>query len=143
MSFKHRFLMALALWLAACALGVYSVRAQAINPSVTQANIHETICVKSWTKTVRPSSYYTNKIKKRLMKEQGIPLADMSKYELDHIIPLDLGGAPRDPANMMLQPWSQADKKDGDERRMKNLVCKGTLTLENGQQYFVTQWRKT
>jgi hypothetical protein len=31
----------------------------AINPAVTQANIGETICMKGWTKTVRPPERYT------------------------------------------------------------------------------------
>ena len=35
----------------------------ATNPEVTQENIHDTICVKGWTDTVRPPSSYTNKLK--------------------------------------------------------------------------------
>lgn len=32
----------------------------AINPAVTQANIHETICVKGYTKTIRPHGGQAN-----------------------------------------------------------------------------------
>ena len=35
-----------------------------IDPAITQKNIHTTVCVKGYTKTVRPPSYYTNKLKK-------------------------------------------------------------------------------
>ena len=42
-----------------------------IDPAVTQQNIHSTICVKGYTKTVRPPSYYTNKLKKAQISEYG------------------------------------------------------------------------
>jgi hypothetical protein len=37
----------------------------AIDTSITQENIHQTVCVKGYTKTVRPPAYYTNGLKKR------------------------------------------------------------------------------
>ncbi len=36
----------------------------AINPDVTQANIGSTVCVRGWTKTVRPPASHTNRLKK-------------------------------------------------------------------------------
>ena len=36
----------------------------AIDPTITQQNIQNTVCVKGYTKTVRPPAYYTNKLKK-------------------------------------------------------------------------------
>jgi len=41
----------------------------AINAEVTQANIHQTVCVKGYTKTIRPPAHFTNKLKKRQMRE--------------------------------------------------------------------------
>src|SRR5689334_838052 len=35
----------------------------ALNPAVTQATIHATICVSGWTATVRPPSSYTSELK--------------------------------------------------------------------------------
>jgi len=35
----------------------------AINSDVTQDNIHNTVCVRGWTKTVRPPSFYTTRLK--------------------------------------------------------------------------------
>jgi hypothetical protein len=37
----------------------------ALNPAVTQATIHSTICVPSWTATIRPPATYTNRLKRR------------------------------------------------------------------------------
>jgi hypothetical protein len=76
----------------------------AINEAVTQANIQQTICVPGWTATVRPSPSYTNGLKAKLLREQGLPQADAAKYELDHLIPLALGGHPRKAENLWLQP---------------------------------------
>jgi hypothetical protein len=37
----------------------------ALNLQVTQENIHETVCVKGFTKTIRPPANYTNKLKRQ------------------------------------------------------------------------------
>jgi hypothetical protein len=49
--------------------------------------------------------------------------------ELDHIIPLCLDGAPLDPANLQLQPWSDARKKDERERNACRLYCRGEVDM--------------
>jgi hypothetical protein len=41
----------------------------------------------------------------KLLRDQGLPAADTTKYELDHFIPLALGGHPRKPENLWLQLW--------------------------------------
>ena len=64
------------------------VPAEAINLDVTQETIHQTICVAGYTATVRPSTSYTNGVKKKLLQEQSIPVAAAGEYELDHRIPL-------------------------------------------------------
>jgi hypothetical protein len=55
-------------------------------------------------------------------------------YELDHIVPLDLGGAPLDLRNLMLQPWAVACNA-----HMK--VCADDLTLKGAQREIATDWR--
>jgi hypothetical protein len=58
-----------------------------------QSTIAQTICTSGYTKTVRPSTTLTNGIKKRFMREQGMNYdVDKGNFELDHIIPLALGG---------------------------------------------------
>ena len=37
----------------------------ALNASITQENIQSTICVKGYTKPIRPPANYTNKLKKK------------------------------------------------------------------------------
>jgi hypothetical protein len=64
--------------------------ALALNPAVNQGNIHETICVPGWTKSVRPTAQELRPIKDRLMAETGA--SDPQPYQLDHLVPLELGG---------------------------------------------------
>lgn len=113
-----------------------------INPDVTQANINQTICVPHWTETIRPSTSYTNKLKKQQMKEYGLT-GPLNLYEEDHIISLQLGGHPTDPKNLWPEKWDGdwgAHKKDVIETRLKRLVCTGKITLAEAQHAIATDW---
>jgi hypothetical protein len=113
----------------------------AVNPAVTQATIHTTICEHGWTASVRPSLYYTNKIKRLRLRDIGLPWVAAKRYELDHVIPLTLGGAPRDPANLSLQLWPEARVKDKLEVKLNRLVCSGKMPLSDAQACIHTDWR--
>lgn len=117
-----------------------AVSAQTVNPNVNQANIGDTICVAGWTATIRPPVSYTNKLKFKLLKGQ-----DPSLYELDHIVPLAVGGNPTDPNNLALQLWegsTGAKVKDKVEVKVQHAVCSGRLTLAQGQACFINGWEK-
>ena len=100
----HKLLASLALYLAgACAQAVPTA---VLNPDVTPATLSQTICRAGYTKTVRPSTSFTNGIKMRLFREQAKDSeTEKASYELDHIVPLALGGHPRNLHNLALQPW--------------------------------------
>jgi hypothetical protein len=115
----------------------------ALNDDVTQANVQQTICVPGWTSTVRPSTSYTNGVKAKLLREQGLPQSDATKYELDHFVPLALGGHPRKIDNMWLQLWVGewgARTKDRLEVRLKNLVCSGAISLQRARDAIRRDW---
>jgi hypothetical protein len=84
--------------------------------------------VVGWTATIRPSSAYTTALKIRQM-----PLYELGgstlEYEEDHLIPLELGGAPRNPKNLWPEPRSQAARSDPLETKLKREVCRGTMRL--------------
>ncbi len=130
---------------AALAFLVGPVYAQegAVNPDVTRANIHETICVVGWTKTVRPSAAVMRDIKLRLAAKAGIAAADAYKYELDHVVPLELGGAPLDEQNLQLQPWAGscgAKAKDRLEYELSRRVCAGEVSLDQARAEIAEDW---
>jgi hypothetical protein len=104
-----------------------------LNPDVTQANIDATICVRGWTRTIRPPTSYTNELKKRQMREYGVG-GSMSDYQEDHLISLSLGGHPTDPRNLWPEPNPRAIEVDAIENDLYDKVCSGELSLAEAQQ---------
>ncbi len=113
-----------------------------VNPAITQGNILDTICQVGWTKTVRPSWSVTNRIKVTKLRERGLAEADKSRFELDHIIPLALGGATADPDNLQLEPWPEALEKHKIEVCLSVAVCTGKISLADAQEQIFDDWRK-
>lgn len=113
------------------------------NPDVTQATIGSTICVSGWTATVRPPTSYTNPLKAQGIIDYGYADTTISDYEEDHLVPLELGGAPRDPANLWPEPHygtQTSYTKDGIETKLKNAVCAGRITLAAARTAIRTDW---
>jgi hypothetical protein len=118
----------------------------AINPEVTQDNIQSTICFRGWTRTVRPERAFTQSLKRQQIADLGYQDRRVSQYEEDHLIPLSLGGAPRDPRNLWPEPrfpadgWN-ADVKDELEAVLPRLVCNGHVSLEEARAALAADWR--
>lgn len=112
----------------------------ALNPNVTQENIHETICVAGWTVALRPPTSYTNALKVRQIAEYGYEDVTPQSYEEDHLISLVLGGSPTDPKNLWPQPYPIAYKKDATENLLHRQVCSGEITLAEAQKQISTNW---
>lgn len=117
-----------------------------LNQDITQSNIQDTICRKKFTNTIRPAVSYTNRVKFKLMREAGIPDEDANLYELDHIVPLVVGGHPRKLANLMLQPYENVEGKPGArqkdrlELKLQNMVCNDEIDLATAQREIGADW---
>ncbi|MEV5572086.1 hypothetical protein AB0L06_18745 [Spirillospora sp. NPDC052269] len=112
----------------------------ALNPDVTQANIHRTICVAGYTKRIRPPASYTDALKKQQIREYGYSDTSPSSYEEDHFIPLSLGGAPRDPLNLWPELGASPNPKDAVELKLFKAVCAGRVTLSAAQHAMAADW---
>ena len=121
----------------------------AANPAVTQATIGSTICVSGWTATIRPPSSYTTGIKRPQILAYGYADRNLADYEEDHLISLEIGGAPRDAANLWPEPYTirlsdgtpvGARVKDQLENTLKRLVCARSMTLATAQRLIATDW---
>src|SRR5450759_149425 len=121
----------------------------ATNPAVTQATIGSTICVSGWTSTIRPPSSYTTALKRTQIVAYRYTDTSLADYEEDHLISLEIGGAPRDPANLWPEPYTislpdgtpvGARVKDQLENRLKSLVCSRSMTLATAQRLIATDW---
>lgn len=113
-----------------------------IDPRVTQANIHQTVCVSGYTRTVRPSTSYTTPLKVQLIARYGLT-DPLTSFELDHLVPLALGGAPKDVHNLFPQyyaPTPGAHEKDALENKLHSAVCNGQMTLAHAQGLFANNW---
>lgn len=115
----------------------------ATNATVTQANIRQTVCVKGYTKTIRPPAYYTNSLKKLQIRQYRYSDTNPRDYEEDHLIALSIGGNPTDEHNLWPQPrnseWG-ADKKDQLEFVLYKMLCSGEITLQQAQHEMATDW---
>ena len=127
---------------------IYPPVGGAINTEITQENINETVCNPNWTtKSIRPSSYYTNKLKKEQMEQLGLQ-GEMKDYEEDHLISLVLGGHPTSTYNLWPQPYKAsipdggARNKDKVENFLHSRLCNGDITLEEAQHVIVKDWYK-
>lgn len=115
----------------------------ALNPDVTQSTIDSTICVSGWTDTIRPPTSYTNPLKEQGIIDYGYSDTNMSDYEEDHFLPLELGGDPTAPENLWPEPHDGDENsysKDTVENAVKKAVCDGTVTLDAAQQAMLTNW---
>ncbi|MFI5305612.1 MAG: hypothetical protein ACHQYP_12560 [Nitrospiria bacterium] len=115
----------------------------AINPDVTQEIIHQTICVKGYAKSIRPPAYYTNRLKKKMMRQYGYYRISPKSFEFDHLIPLSVGGHPTSELNLWPEPrfstWN-AGKKDELEAFFHRAVCKEKIPLDAAQKEIATDW---
>ena len=115
----------------------------AINPNVTQANIQQTVCVKGFTKKIRPPASYTNNIKRQQLETYYKGQGEMSSVEEDHLVPLIAGGHPTAIENLWPEPriseWN-ADKKDRLEFVLYKMVCTQEISLAEAQHAMATNW---
>ena len=115
---------------------------QSITPGVVDSNATiEKICTVGYTDTVR---HVTKSTKKHVFEIYGInPKQD--RYEIDHLISLELGGS-NDIKNLWPQSYTttpyNAYKKDVLENKLHSMVCADKITLEEAQRVIVEDWVK-
>lgn len=86
----------------------------------------EQICTPNYTVGIRPSSYTTNKIKRKLLNGR-----DPKKYILDHYISLGTGGDPISPDNLWLQTVEDSKRKDILEMQLRKKLCSNKITIDD------------
>lgn len=111
----------------------------AIDPAVTQANIGSTICRTGYTESVRPPESQTEAFK-RHVAAPAYGQGDISG-ELDHLVPLELGGA-NDARNLWVEAGPIPNRKDAVEDALHHAVCDGRIKLRAAQQEIAGNWIK-
>jgi len=122
-----------------------SVREGLPDPACTPGSVFadatpEIICITGYTKTVRSVS---TKLREALYSAYGIPYPQATgSYELDHLIPLELGGD-NSAANLFPEaadPRPGFKEKDLVENYLHNEVCAGVLPLAAAQKQIAVNW---
>ncbi len=112
----------------------------AINPQVTQADIGSTICRTGYTATIRPPASMTTKLKREQISAYSDGDTALKDYEEDHLVSLELGGAPDDPRNLWPEPGASPNPKDQVENDLHKAVCSGRVQLAAAQQAIAADW---
>ena len=109
-----------------------------IDPDVTQADIRSTICKRGWTATVRPPESQTERFKYDVAyPAYGTPRSERS--ELDHLVPLELGGS-NDATNLWPEYPPTPNPKDKVEDALNAAVCEGRVSLAAAQDAIAADW---
>jgi hypothetical protein len=81
----------------------------------------------------------------RVMAEYGLPAGPHPDFEIDHLIPLGIGGADSD-ANLWpeprrsIEPQWNVETKDRLEWKLRDLVCSGQLDVVAAQRAIADDW---
>jgi hypothetical protein len=98
------------------------------------------LCVPGYTKKVRN---VPAEMKREVYEEYGVTSHGSGDYEVDHLIPLELGGSNSIknlwPESHRTLPWN-AEVKDRLEGKLHALVCSGQLDLKTAQQAIAADW---
>ncbi|HMH46112.1 MAG TPA: hypothetical protein VK538_00195 [Solirubrobacteraceae bacterium] len=110
----------------------------AIRPGVTLA----AICAFGYSRAVRPPESFTEPLKLAQMRAYRLP-GSPSDYEEDHLVPLSIGGAPRDPRNLWPEPRAgpiSAEHKDRLETWAARMACAHRIPLSRLQHGMASDW---
>jgi hypothetical protein len=95
-------------------------------------------CRAGWTTKVRDVS---ESLRHKVFAEYDIPYSKHSHYEVDHLIPLELGGS-----NTIRNLWPERGKipnaKDGVENELHNRVCQHHLAARKARHAIARDWVK-
>jgi hypothetical protein len=81
----------------------------------------------------------------RIMIEYGLPPGPHPDFEVDHLVPLGIGGADDDKnlwpePRRAIEPQWNAERKDDLEFRLRELICSGQLDVSEAQRAIADDW---
>jgi hypothetical protein len=85
--------------------------------------------------------HVTEATKRAVLAEYGVAWEDRRTVEIDHLVPLALGGS-NSRENLWPQPIEDAEQKDRVENKVHRDVCAGRVSVEAAQRRFMEDWRR-
>lgn len=110
-----------------------------LTPGVARHLTRAQVCSTRWGLDRR---YVTLSMKRQVFAAYGVPWSQRAKYEVDHLISRELGGAD-DIANLWPEKWVgpwNARQKDRAENATHRAVCRGDISLKDAQDQIATDW---
>lgn len=113
------------------------------SPGSTRNVTVQDVCTPDYAKHARNVSIEE---KEQIYQEYGIAYHAPRSYEVDHLIPLEIGGSNRK-SNLWPQPYTthpwNAHVKDKLENELHDEVCSGKLSMHTAQRMIATNWVET
>jgi len=100
----------------------------------------DVLCAKDYPEGARDVSAAT---KREVYAMYGVKNPRSGEYQIDHLIPLGLGGS-NDISNLWpepLSPYPGYKEKDVAERKLHELVCNGKMPLASAQYMMSHNWK--
>lgn len=123
-------------WQAKVALPDQKITPGAVFPGVTASQV----CTLGWAEAHRN---VPDEVDHQVFAEYGLSYAVHDSYEVDHLIPLELGGS-NSIRNLWPEPQGGSSlgypSKDRLENRLHQLVCSGSLSLAVAQHAIAANW---
>jgi len=112
----------------------------ALSPGATNTGNMDQVCAPNYSRQIRQVSV---SMRRAVYAEYGLTAASCGHCEIDHRIPLEIGGS-NEKSNLWPQsddtkPWN-AHSKDRLEDYIHERVCKGDMPLAEAQQLFRGNW---
>ena len=121
-----------------------------LTPGAVATSDRMIVCRPGYATSVRPTGPLWRRLKEQAYAEYGIPRGHRSyvdehgvrhpAYEVDHLIPLEIGGAPTDIRNLWPEPTHSARVKDEVENQLHDLVCNGRMSITQAQAAIAHDW---
>ena len=122
-----------------------------LTPGVVVTRDAAAVCRPGYATSVRPEGALWRRLKDESYDRYGLPRGHRSSidehgvrhaaYEVDHLVPLELGGSPTDIRNIWPQPMAAAKQKDEVENELHDLVCSGRMSLSLAQSAIARDWK--
>ena len=140
---KHAFLAAALL--AALASPAWADSGILPDPQITPGAVRTTNIGEICSHGTRELRHWDRARDDHIMAEYGLPSGPHPDWEIDHLIPLGIGGAD-DVANLWpeprrsIEPQWNAETKDRLEWKLRDLVCSGALDVVEAQHMITEDW---
>jgi hypothetical protein len=117
-----------------------------VRDDVDPAHLELTVCKPGWSDTIRPSTTETNRVKTFAMGAYGVPPELRSRTELDHDIPLSMGGSSHVTnlwPEVSTRPVGFRNDKDDVEDHVRAAVCHHRVTWRAAITALADDWTTT